>query len=266
MLVACPFQFVFDVASIYLTKLKPLKESAKQSCLFLAFQVFMVLVFVYVVCQSIYFIQMTIEAGRYSLIFLTFLFAALLSYALQAVVLLMVYTVVVRRFGFLQSNEKDYIDKANLELKTENQMPKLKQLILKMLEHRVFETFSMILISLYTAFILFDLTLSEVFNFDPNVMAKIDSVFLTIFAVEIFLKTFASNGMYLADFFNAFDATIVGVSEILNIVGIIAKGLGVLRLIRVVVITIRKITGNTSKLRHQAKNNNPVDSVIKILQ
>jgi hypothetical protein len=42
--------------------------------------------------------------------------------------------------------------------------------------------------------------------------------------------------------------------------------LGVLRLIRVVVLTIRRITGNTSKLRHQNKNLNPVDSVIKILQ
>jgi len=96
-------------------------------------------------------------------------------------------------------------------------------------------------------------------------MAEIDSVFLSIFAVEIVLKTFASNGMYLADFFNAFDAAIVAVSEVLNLMGIIAKGLGVLRLIRVVVITIRKITGNQSKLRHASKNNNPVDSVIKIL-
>jgi len=40
----------------------------------------------------------------------------------------------------------------------------------------------------------------------------------------------------------------------------------VLRLIRVVVITIRKITGNTSKLRHQTKNLNPVESVITLLQ
>jgi hypothetical protein len=72
--------------------------------------------------------------------------------------------------------------------------------------------------------------------------------------------------VFFVDFFNCFDATIVFLSEILNWLGIIAKGLGVLRLLRVVVITIRKITGNTSKLRHQSKNNNPVDSVIKILQ
>ena len=56
--------------------------------------------------------------------------------------------------------------------------------------------------------------------------------------------------MFLFDIFNAFDATVVIVSEVLNIMGIVAKGLGVLRLLRVVVITIRKITGNQSKLRH----------------
>ena len=71
--------------------------------------------------------------------------------------------------------------------------------------------------------------------------------------------------MYLLDKFNAFDATIVFVSVYLNFLGVQAKGLGVLRLLRVVVITIRKITGNQSKLRHQSKNNNPIDSVIQIL-
>ena len=80
------------------------------------------------------------------------------------------------------------------------------------------------------------------------------------------MKTFASNLMFLLDLFNAFDAAVVIISEVLNIMGIIAKGLGVLRLLRVVVITIRKITGNQSKLRHKAKMANPVESVIKILQ
>ena len=56
--------------------------------------------------------------------------------------------------------------------------------------------------------------------------------------------------MFLSDGFNLFDALIVIISEVLNLMSIEVKGLGVLRLLRVVVITIRKITGNTSKLRH----------------
>lgn len=38
-----------------------------------------------------------------------------------------------------------------------------------------------------------------------------------------------------------------------------------LRLIRVVVITIRSITGQKSRLRHQSKQSNPINSVITIL-
>lgn len=67
------------------------------------------------------------------------------------------------------------------------------------------------------------------------------------------------------DGFNLFDAVIVIASWVLMINGITFKGLGVLRLIRVVVITIRSITGNKSRLRH-SKQNNPVDSVINILK
>jgi len=74
-------------------------------------------------------------------------------------------------------------------------------------------------------------------------MSSIDQIFLIIFLVEIFLKSFASNAMYLYDGFNLFDAFIVILSFILNMVDIIIKGLSVMRLIRVVVIVVRKISG-----------------------
>jgi hypothetical protein len=72
--------------------------------------------------------------------------------------------------------------------------------------------------------------------------------------------------MYLYDKYNLFDAVIVMISFALNVAGYVVKGLSVLRLIRVVVIIVRKISGQTSKLRHQNKMNNPVESVIKILE
>ena len=128
------------------------------------------------------------------------------------------------------------------------------------------ETFSLIVISIYTVFVLFGLVFADTLKLDEIMFAFIDSIFLTFFFIEIALKTFASSGMFLTDFFNFFDASIVLTSEIFNLLKITAKGLAVLRLIRVVVLTIRKITGNTSKLRHQHKNTHPVDSVIKILQ
>lgn len=59
---------------------------------------------------------------------------------------------------------------------------------------------------------------------------------------------------------------IVLVSFVLNIIGESVKGLGVLRLIRVMVIIMKKITGNTSKLKHKQKENDPLYHVISILR
>ena len=92
--------------------------------------------------------------------------------------------------------------------------------------------------------------MSQFFEIDASLLNRIDFVFLTIFFIEIGLKTFASSGAFLMDGFNLFDAVIVIASWVLMINGITFKGLGVLRLLRVVVITIRSITGNKSRLRH----------------
>jgi len=194
--------------------------------------------------------QLTIVHGKMSLIYVTFTFAFVLDQIKSFAVLSTIYIIVVRRFGFLKENEKEWVKKELVEQKQENTIPKLKNFILKLLESRIVEGFSMFMISIYAVFILFDLTFSDILETDPVVMAQIDSVFLEFFFAEIVLKAFASSGMYFFDFFNCFDAAIVVISEVLNLMNIVAKGLGVLRLIRVVVITIRKITGNTSKLRH----------------
>lgn len=112
------------------------------------------------------------------------------------------------------------------------------------------EFISFFTISAYSVFILFDLGFTEIFPVPRSTMNLIDFMFLNVFALEIGLKTFASSGMFLIDAFNTFDAIIVFMSWVLMIFGITAKGLGVLRLIRVVVIIIRSITDKKSKLRH----------------
>ena len=121
---------------------------------------------------------------------------------------------------------------------------------MKTLEHQYIERLSLLTIGLYSIFILFDLTMSALFDIPAELLETIDLVFLTVFMIEIILKTFASSGSFLVDGFSLFDATIVIVSWGLMIRGITFKGLGVLRLIRVVVITMRSITGQKSRLRH----------------
>jgi len=156
----------------------------------------------------------------------------------------------------LDFNENDYVDPNSEKVpKQENAIPKLKMFCLKFLESTPVETVSMFIITCYTFFILFWLIHKEFLpngspGVDELILAGIDNYFLTIFLVEIVLKTFASNLMYLYDAFNLFDGVIVIVSVCLNASGLIIPALGVLRLIRVVVIILRKITGNQSKLRH----------------
>ena len=173
----------------------------------------------------------------------------------------------MRRFFYLKENEKEFIDPTFKATKKEKAIPNLQVSCLKFLEHEWVETLSITTIGFYSVFILYDLTITSILPMDQSLIDMIDFVFLTIFFIEIGLKTFASSFRFiLLDFFNMFDASIVILSWFLNISGINFKGLGVLRLIRVVVILMRSITGSKNKLRHQSKLSNPVDSVVKILE
>lgn len=171
----------------------------------------------------------------------------------------------------LDINENEYIDpNAEKIPKQENSIPRLKLWFLKMLESEPVEMFFMIIIAIYTVFTLFWLTHSGFLKegvepIDNRILGEIDGFFLWFFLIEIVLKSFASNWMYLKNTFNFMDFIIVFLSIVLNLNKFYQPGLGALRLVRVVVIIVRKISGDGGKLRHQNKFNNPVESVIKIL-
>lgn len=155
----------------------------------------MVLWLTYLAAHTTYIIQVQItNDGRIALLFLTFLFAWAVDTVKSFGLLSLIYLIVVRRFGYLKENEKTFMPEDPLDHeKKENNLPRLKNFCLKMLEHRVIETISLVIISIYTIFILFWLTMLETINVDVNKMVAIDQVFLFIFAIEIMLKIFASN-------------------------------------------------------------------------
>ena len=222
----------------------------KRSCALLAYQCFVSFVFLFLILYSLKLAINVASSGDSFLIFVTFGLTFLIDQVKQFGTLGVVYLVVVRRFGFLKENEKEFVNAEDKEIKNENAIPRLKNCLLKALGHRYIENLSLMTIGLYSVFILFDLTMSSLFTIDAEILSTIDLTFLSIFFFEIILKSFASSGSFLMDGFNIFDATIVVVSFGLMLQGITQKGLGVLRLIRVVVITIRSITGNKSRLRH----------------
>ena len=80
------------------------------------------------------------------------------------------------------------------DVKVENWLPKIKLMLMKGLESQYFENVSLILISLYTVFIIFWLTIADLIPFlSDTFLSKIDTTFLALFLTEIILKTFASN-------------------------------------------------------------------------
>lgn len=163
----------------------------------------------------------------------------------------------------MKSNENSYISANPNDQKSETLIPRLQAYSMKIIEGFYFETASFLLISIYTLFIIFWLTLAYLIpGLSDTLLSYIDISFLSLFLAEIGLKIFASNFRFLFDKFNLFDVIIVCVSFSLELGGLVFKGLGVLRLVRVVVITIRKITGNQGKLRHQSKEADPLKSVL----
>lgn len=85
-------------------------------------------------------------------------------------VLSAIYIIVVRRFGFLKENEKEWNPNTEEGSKTENAIPRVKIWCLKLLENRVVETISLIIISLYTVFILFLLIVTEYVAIDEKIL------------------------------------------------------------------------------------------------
>ena len=75
------------------------------------------------------------SSGDSFLVFVTFAFTFLIDQAKQFGTLGVIYLVVVRRFGFLKINEKDFINAEDREIKNENAIPKLKNCCLKTLTH-----------------------------------------------------------------------------------------------------------------------------------
>jgi hypothetical protein len=265
-IIVSPIYFIFDILCIILARIKAdsvhsLKESGKV----MAFQVLMTMMFVIITVTAIHYLVLTHKFARPELMWFTFLFSFIIDQIKTFLFLLLVWYTLVKRWGYLSDNENDFVEVEDPESqKQELFLPRLKLFCLEILESSYFENTSFALISVYTIFIFYWLTIHDLIDLvSTRTLSIIDTIFLSLFLSEISMKTFASTFRYLFDKFNLFDAFIVIISFILNLMGIVAKGLGVLRLIRVGVITVRKITGKEHKLRHKSKN---IEVIIKILK
>jgi len=108
LLLANPCQIIWDLLTVYLRYMKVDKDNAKKSCCFLAFQILIAFFFCFTTFYSLHLMISVFETGDSFLVFVTFAIVYAVDQIKQFGTLAVIYLVVVRRFGFLKENEREF--------------------------------------------------------------------------------------------------------------------------------------------------------------
>ena len=93
------------------------------------------MIFIITLFYSVYLAIIVVDSGDSFLVFVTFALTWVIDQVKQFGTLAVIYMIVVRRFGFLKVNEKEFVDPADREIKNEMAIPRLKNCCLKTLTH-----------------------------------------------------------------------------------------------------------------------------------
>lgn len=83
----------------------------------------MLTLFIFIIAVTIWYIQNTVFSGRVSLVFLTFILAFLMDQVKSLFSLGFIYLVVIRKFGFLKENQKEWFNAEQSNIQTELIIP-----------------------------------------------------------------------------------------------------------------------------------------------
>lgn len=125
MILANPFQILWDLMCVYLNEIKIDKENPKRSCALLSYQLFMAFLFTLILFYSMHLAIIVAENGDSFLVFVTFIVMWIIDQVKQFGTLALIYLIVVRRFGYLKVNEKEFVNPEDVELKKEMAIPRL---------------------------------------------------------------------------------------------------------------------------------------------
>ena len=95
MLIATPLQFIWELACVYLVKIKHNQDKAGEARKMLTFQIILTIVYLYLLAQLIHDIYEIIYHGRPGLMFTTLLYSLFLDNLKSGMTLSIVYCVVV---------------------------------------------------------------------------------------------------------------------------------------------------------------------------
>jgi len=170
---------------------------------------------------------------------------------------LITYWVVVRRLGFYENaGFQEWNDEEVAEAGPKMSLYFLmRKTVAEFLELRIVSRFILGMVILLCIVILSELSLTAQISNSlllTNFYYMINYVLLAFFVFEIMVKIFAYGFMFLSEFINIFDATIVIVSFVMQALNLQAKALGILRVLRLIKVIIEmKKVADQKKLQQQ---------------
>lgn len=158
-----------------------------------------------------------------------------------------VWYFLLRRCGYLKVTEDEYIDEKWQYERKDKFIISLRKTLTKVLESVYYKRFSVGLLLVYAIFVLIILSIQG--QLDDNQKAyteNLDQAFISVFLLEIIVNVFIQGARYYSDPFNIFDTLIVLASFIIFFFQFNARGLAVLRLLRLIrlIIVLRKVSAN----------------------
>ena len=204
--------------------------------------------------------------GRPATLWLEFAIAYGLDQAKSLVVQPILWWMFVRRCGRAAGNFEVWDDvQVSIGVNDVSLLTELQEGMIAILESKPITYFTIGLVIFYSIFILVNLSVDPYLiysQFLTDFFFYTDLIILCFFILEILLRFFAYAFVYLCDTWNFVDATVVTISFVFSIVGLNFKGVGVLRLLRLirVIIVMRKVSQSKKKLQQLRKENKGVDS------
>ena len=159
-----------------------------------------------------------------------------------------VYWVVIRRFGIYENvNMLDWDDEQVAERGPDISLLYLmRRTVANFLEHKAVSRFILGMVILLCVVIFSELSIAQQIDGSPTLQQfyyLVNYALLTFFVLEIVIKVFAYGHLFVLEFINVFDSTIVIISFIMQVLDLKAKILGILRVLRLikVIIEMKKV-------------------------
>lgn len=251
--ISIPIQFLFDLAFIYSASIRVESvHEVKKTVGKCTMEWFICLMVVILALHMSAGIAHLYYHGRPNMMWLTWLLVIALDLVRNIIVQAIVWYVLLRRCGQvpLLNEEEAYRPDDDEAEEQPNPFQLIQQYVHQLVEAKQFDMAIYGCVGVYAVFILLVLAIEDYMSPDvQKILEDIDTAFLMIFLVEIFLRTVAHGRWYICDIWNIFDAAVVITSAVFKVAQQQNRSVTLLRLLRLLrlVLVLRKV--NAAKKR-----------------